>query len=129
MVGQKSTQTSGRDNNRQGAPYILILFSNNTVSMKKRVGMHLVCYYPYQSCSCTFLILPSLLTSIIKLGLYIPLALVSMVITGWYDHIIPPQGYRGMIWSYHPSDPHGTDTMALHLMTDCSTELCRLLVN
>ena len=31
-----------------------------------------------------------------------------MVITGWYDHIIPPQGYkgyRGMI--YHPPPPSG----------------------
>ena len=41
MVGRKSTQTRiSRDNNRQDSPYNL--FSSNSVSMKKRVGMHLL---------------------------------------------------------------------------------------
>ena len=31
----------------------------------KNVGMHLVCYFPYYSCLCTFFALPSLLTLII----------------------------------------------------------------
>ncbi len=35
-------------------PYII--FSSNCVSMKKHVGMHVVCcLYPYYSCLCTFL--------------------------------------------------------------------------
>ena len=50
-----------------------------------------------------------------------------MIIAGCgYDHIIPPQGYRGMIWSYHPSDPHGTDTMAYHIYMQSSTQICRV---
>ena len=48
MVGWSTcTQTRvSRDNNRNDASYNL-LFSHNSVSMKKRVGMHLVCYCPY----------------------------------------------------------------------------------
>ena len=44
MVGRKSAQTRvSRDNNRQDASYNLL--SSNSVSMKKRVGMHIVCYF------------------------------------------------------------------------------------
>ena len=39
------------------------LFSSNRVSMKKHVGMHLVCHYPYLSCVLFDLTVPSLLTS------------------------------------------------------------------
>ena len=46
--------------------------------------------------------------------LYIPLDLVSMVTAGWYDHIIPTPGYRGAIWSYHPSCLCG-----LHFVVHC----------
>ena len=49
---KKYMNKSCRDDNKQNAPYIL--FSSNRVSMKEYVGMHFVCYHPYNSCSCTF---------------------------------------------------------------------------
>ena len=50
---KKYTHKGSRGNNRQGAPHTL--FSSNRVSMKN-IGMHLVCYFPYYPCLCTFCI-------------------------------------------------------------------------
>ena len=34
-----------------------------------------------------------------------------------------------MIWSYHPSDPHGTDTMASHVHTESLLVLTVLVLH
>ena len=108
---------SSRDNNRQGAPYILYI-SSNRVSINKSVGIHLVCYPYYSYLFVYFLTLRSLLT----FTTYFDSAIIEIAIWPWAWH-----GSTAMIRCYACGSEHvhiRTKWLpAMSLATECTENI------